>query len=81
MEFVDAGDLAMELIRAQRQWVRVERIGQAADATPREVFGLARAVVCGWWDRKEFWEREAIWGPRLERLTAATRRWCPDPAG
>ncbi|MBY8889397.1 helicase associated domain-containing protein [Streptomyces sp. PTM05] len=81
MEFVDAENLAMELIRAQRQWVRVERIGQAADATPREVFGLVRAVVCGWWDRKEFWERGAIWGPRLERLTAATRRWCPDTAG
>ncbi|MFF4362842.1 hypothetical protein ACFY1U_34535 [Streptomyces sp. NPDC001351] len=81
MEFVDAEDLVMELIRAQRQWDRVERIGQAADAAPREVFGLARAVVGGWWGREEFWERERVWGPRLEQLVAATRRWCPDPAG
>ncbi|WP_159398256.1 transposase [Streptomyces aureocirculatus] len=81
MEFVDAGNLVMELIRAQRQWDRVERIGRAADAAPRQVFGLARAVVCGWWGREDFWERETVWGPRLEQLVAATRRWCPDPAG
>lgn len=81
VEFVDAGNLVMELIRAQRQWDRVERIGQAADAAPRQVFGLARAVVCGWWGREDFWERETVWGPRLEQLVAATRRWCPDPAG
>ncbi|MEV8597574.1 Helicase associated domain protein [Streptomyces sp. NPDC052012] len=81
LEFIDAGDLVIELIRAQRQWDRVERTGQAADAAPREVFGLARAVVCRWWGQEEFWERETLWGPRVEQLVAATRRWCPDPAG
>jgi hypothetical protein len=81
VEFVDAGDLAVELVRAQRHWGRVARAGTAMGAAPSEVFGLARAVVCGWWERKEFWEREAMWGPRLEQVVAATRQWCPDPAG
>ncbi|MFJ2607944.1 helicase associated domain-containing protein [Streptomyces sp. NPDC087425] len=80
VEFVDAGDLVRELIRAQRRWGRVERSGQAFGAAPCEVFGFARAVVCGWWGREEFWEREAVWGPRLEQVVAATRQWCPDLA-
>ncbi|MFF3467584.1 Helicase associated domain protein [Streptomyces sp. NPDC002619] len=81
MEFVDAGDLVAELVRALRVWGRVARAGVAAGAVPRDVFELARAVVCGWWEQEEFWEREAAWGSRLEQVVAATRRWCPDPAG
>ncbi|MBY8844585.1 Helicase associated domain protein [Streptomyces sp. SP2-10] len=81
MEFADAESLVAELIRAHRGWGRVSRTAVAAGAVPGEVFGLARAVVCGWWGQEEFWTREAVWGPRLEQVVAATRRWCPDPAG
>ncbi|MGW8954735.1 Helicase associated domain protein [Streptomyces sp. NPDC055709] len=81
LEFIDAAVLAEELGRAQRRWGRVARAAKAAGSAPREVFALARAVVCGWWEREEFWEREAVCGARLEQVVAATRRWCPDPAG
>ncbi|MGC0397358.1 hypothetical protein RKD27_009399 [Streptomyces sp. SAI-126] len=37
---------------------------------PREVFALARAVVCWWWEREEFWSREVVWGRRLEQVMA-----------
>ncbi|MEU6557959.1 Helicase associated domain protein [Streptomyces sp. NPDC046915] len=52
-----------------------------AGAEPGEVFALARAVVCSWWEREEFWERGTVWGWRLEQVVAAARRRCPDPAG
>lgn len=81
VEFVDAGDWGVELARAQRHWHRVAQAGATVGAAQREVFGLARAVVCGWWGRTEFWERDAVWEPRLEQVVAATRRWCPDPVG
>ncbi|MFJ2568460.1 hypothetical protein ACIO02_37045 [Streptomyces sp. NPDC087568] len=80
VEFVGVGDLVKELVRAQRRWERVERTGQAAGTEAGEVFELARAVVCEWWERKEFWEREAEWGPRLEQVVAATRWWRGHPA-
>ncbi|WP_105974923.1 transposase [Streptomyces geranii] len=73
--FVEVTGLSGELERAQRRWRRVARAAQAAGAVPREVFALARAVVCGWWEREEFWVREAVWGPRREQLVAlAVRR-------
>ncbi|MFD6748145.1 Helicase associated domain protein [Streptomyces anthocyanicus] len=53
----------------------------AADAAPGEVFALARAVVCGWWEQKEFWERETVWGLRLVQAVASTRRWGRVPEG
>ena len=81
VEFVDAGDWGVELARAQRHWDRVAQAGAAVGAAQREVFGLARAVVCGWWGRTEFWERDAVWEPRLQQVVAATRRWCPDLVG
>ncbi|MFF7534459.1 hypothetical protein ACFZB2_35920 [Streptomyces bobili] len=46
-----------------------------------EVFALARAVVCGWWEREEFWARERVWRPRPEQVVAATCRRYPGPAG
>ncbi|MGY5060005.1 Helicase associated domain protein [Streptomyces sp. 900105755] len=81
VEFVGVGDLVKELVRARRRWERVEGTGQVAGAEAGEVFEFARAVVCGWWERKEFWEREAEWGPRLEQVVAATRWWRGHPAG
>ncbi|MFI6567050.1 Helicase associated domain protein [Streptomyces sp. NPDC050534] len=78
---VDAADLAVELGRAQRQWRRVARAGAAFGANEGEVFALAHAVVCGWWEREEFWQRETVWGLRLEQATAAMRRQGADPPG
>jgi hypothetical protein len=80
-EFTDVAGLAGELERAQRRWAGAERAAQAAGAAPGEVFALARAVVCGWWQREEFWARERVWGPRLEQVVAATRTQGTDPAG
>ncbi|WP_333746294.1 hypothetical protein [Streptomyces sp. IBSBF 2950] len=76
-ECVEVAGLAGELGRARRRWGRVARSTAGAGAPPREVFALARAVVCGWWEQEEFWAREEVWGPRLERVLAAnagTRR-------
>ncbi|OIJ92419.1 Helicase associated domain protein [Streptomyces monashensis] len=82
LQFLDVSALAKELGRAQRRWGRVSlAAGAAAGAEPGEVFALARAVVCSWWEREEFWERETAWGWRLEQVAAATRRRCADPAG
>ncbi|WP_159007436.1 DNA-binding protein, partial [Streptomyces sp. NRRL S-813] len=81
LQFVDAAGLAVELGRAQRRWGRVAVAAAEAGAVPREVFTLARAVVCGWWEWEEFWAREVVWGWRLEQVVEATRRRCPDPQG
>ncbi|WP_329374421.1 transposase [Streptomyces sp. NBC_01483] len=83
-EFTHVAGLGQELGRAQRRWTRVVRAAGAAGAAgaaPGEVFALARAVVCGWWQREEFWARESVWGPRLEQVVAATRTRGADPAG
>ncbi|WP_316745460.1 helicase associated domain-containing protein [Streptomyces sp. MK7] len=80
-EFTDVAGLVQELGRAQRRWARVERAAQAAGAAQGEVFAMARAVVCGWWDREEVWAQESVWGPRLEQVAAATRTRGGDPAG
>ncbi|MXM68941.1 transposase [Streptomyces sp. HUCO-GS316] len=53
----------------------------AVGAAPDEVFALARAVVCRWWELEAFWQRERAWGPRLEQVVAATGRWDVQPAG
>ncbi|WP_143674577.1 MULTISPECIES: Helicase associated domain protein [Streptomyces] len=83
LRFVDVAGLTVELGRALRRWGRVARAGAAGGADPGEVFALARAVVCEWWGRKEFWEREQVWGARLEEVVAATRWWGgdADPVG
>ncbi|MGV9551854.1 Helicase associated domain protein [Streptomyces ardesiacus] len=81
-ECVEVAGLAGELGRAQRRWGRLARGVQRAGAVPREVFALARAVVCGWWESQAFWAREEVWGPRLERVLAANAlRRVGDPAG
>jgi hypothetical protein len=71
LERVEVGLLAGELGRAQRRWARVARTAREGGVAPREVFALARAVVCWWWEREELWAREVVWGPRLEHLVAA----------
>ncbi|MER8062761.1 MULTISPECIES: helicase associated domain-containing protein [unclassified Streptomyces] len=81
LEFVDVGFLTDELGRAQARWGRVARAAVAAGAGPGEVFALARAVVCGWWEREEFGERDAVWGLRLEQAAARTRRRYAEPEG
>ncbi|MFD5390793.1 transposase [Streptomyces sp. NPDC127074] len=78
---VDVTVLAGVLGRTERRWGRVARATEAAGWAPAEVFALARAVVCGWWEREEFWAREAGWGPRLEHVVAAAVRQGPEPAG
>ncbi|MEU0948513.1 TniQ family protein [Streptomyces canus] len=79
--WVDVAPVAGELGRAQRRWARVARAAPEGGVAPREVFALARAVVCWWWERKEFWAREAVWGPRLEQVRAAAVRRVGDRAG
>ncbi|MGW5285000.1 transposase [Streptomyces collinus] len=81
LEFLDIGALAQELGRARRRWWRLAEAVAAAGAEPGEVFALARAVVCGWWEQEEFWEREKAWGPRLEQVAAATARRAGHPQG
>ncbi|MHC3475545.1 Helicase associated domain protein [Streptomyces sp. 7R007] len=81
LEFAEVTAMTAELGRAQRRWGRVEAAAQAAGVRPREVFALARAVVCGWWQREEFWAREKAWGPRLEQVAAATARTAGHPQG
>ncbi|MGW4786770.1 transposase [Streptomyces sp. NPDC004230] len=76
MEYIDVGPLAADLRRAQQQWAHHARAVVSAGGAPPEVFAMARAVVCGWWEQETFWEREAAWGPRLEQVVAVTsRRW------
>ncbi|WP_179851858.1 hypothetical protein [Streptomyces sp. Ag109_G2-15] len=43
-------------------------------AEPGDVFAVARAVVCGWWQQEAFWQRERLWAQRLERVAFATSR-------
>ncbi|MFI9771669.1 DNA-binding protein [Streptomyces sp. NPDC052415] len=82
-KFADVGGLARELEAAQRRFGRLVRAEADAggDVVGGEVFALARAVVCGWWEREEFWARERVWGLRLEQVVAATCRRYPGPAG
>lgn len=81
LEFVDVSTMVGELRRAQQRWGRVEAAAQAAGVVPGEVFALARAVVCGWWEQEEFWAWEVVWVSRLDGVVAATRRWCSGVAG
>ncbi|MFF7459392.1 DNA-binding protein [Kitasatospora sp. NPDC008115] len=67
MEFLDVRGLP-EIARAQRRWVGVARRAVRAGVEPGEVFGVARAVVCRWWDLALEWEQERIWPARLHAL-------------
>ncbi|MER5295567.1 hypothetical protein ABT382_26360 [Streptomyces pharetrae] len=75
LEFADVAAWAGELGRARHRWAGVMRAAGAGGVAPGEVFALARAVVCGWW------EREVVWGPRLEQLVAAMIGRGVDPVG
>ncbi|MGW7673017.1 Helicase associated domain protein [Streptomyces sp. NPDC054775] len=75
---VDIGALMPEPARAQRRWALLARRSAGAPE-PVQVFALARAVVCGWWEQEAFWERERLWGLRLEQVVAATRQYPSAP--
>ncbi|MBT2472580.1 DNA-binding protein [Streptomyces sp. ISL-66] len=67
-----------EVAQAQRRWARVERRARRAGVEPAEVFGLARAVVCRWWEQALGWGEERVWPARLHRLAggdAGGRFW------
>ncbi|MFJ7206697.1 DNA-binding protein [Streptomyces sp. NPDC098789] len=67
-----------EVAQAQRRWAGVERRARRAGVEPAEVFGLARAVVCRWWEQALGWGEERIWPARLHRLAggdAGPRFW------
>ncbi|MGW7448536.1 DNA-binding protein [Kitasatospora sp. NPDC054795] len=57
-----------EIAAAQRRWVRVARHAVRAGVGPGEVFAVAYAVVCQWWDLALGWEQERIWPARLHGL-------------
>ncbi|MFI8105852.1 DNA-binding protein [Streptomyces sp. NPDC086023] len=57
-----------EVVGAQRRWGGVARRAWRAGVAPAEVFGLARAVVCRWWEHSLHWEQEQTWPRRLEQV-------------
>ncbi|MFH8349669.1 helicase associated domain-containing protein [Streptomyces sp. NPDC018045] len=73
LEYLDVGG-CQELAAAQARWPRVARRAVSTGAEPGAVFAVARAVVCGWWQQEAFWQREHVWGQRLERVTLDTSR-------
>ncbi len=73
LEYLDVGG-CQELAAAQARWPRVAQRAARAGATPGDVFAVARAVVCGWWQQEAVWQRERIWGQRLERVALDTSR-------
>ncbi|MFK0222968.1 DNA-binding protein [Streptomyces vinaceus] len=67
-----------EVAQAQLRWAGAERRARRAGVEPAEVFGLARAVVCRWWEQALGWGEERIWPARLHRLAggdAGPRFW------
>ncbi|MFG2919768.1 DNA-binding protein [Kitasatospora sp. NPDC048298] len=57
-----------EVAAAQRRWARVVRRAVRAGTGPGEVFGVAHAVVCRWWDLALEWPDERVWPARLHAL-------------
>ncbi|MET7304139.1 DNA-binding protein [Embleya sp. NPDC005575] len=57
-----------EAVRAQRRWAGVARRAVRAGVDPGEVFGVAWAVVCRWWESALLWEREEVWPRRLHAV-------------
>ncbi|MFE2285610.1 DNA-binding protein [Streptomyces sp. NPDC059443] len=67
-----------EVLAAQQRWAGVDRRARRAGVEPAKVFGLARAVVCWWWEKALDWDQEQIWPTRLHRLAggdAGPRFW------
>ncbi|MGW6412770.1 DNA-binding protein [Streptomyces vinaceus] len=63
-----------EVVGAQRRWREVSRRARWAGVEPAEVFGMARAVVCQWWEHSLHWEQERIWPHRLEQVAGRGAR-------
>lgn len=57
-----------EVVVAQRRWAVVARRARRAGVEPASVFGIARAVVCRWWEHSLRWEQEEIWPLRLQQV-------------
>ncbi|WP_328687999.1 helicase associated domain-containing protein [Streptomyces phaeochromogenes] len=73
LEYLDVGGCE-ELAAAQARWPRVARRAMGAGVEAGAVFAVARAVVCGWWEQEAFWQREQVWGQRLERVVLGNSR-------
>ncbi|WP_369185840.1 DNA-binding protein [Streptomyces sp. Y1] len=67
LEFLDVRALP-EVAEAQRRWVRVAQRAVRAGVGAGEVFGVAWAVVCRWWDLALEWPEERVWPARLHAL-------------
>ncbi|MCC9312320.1 DNA-binding protein [Kitasatospora sp. RB6PN24] len=67
LEFLDLRAVP-ELAQAQRRWARVAQRAVRAGVGPGEVFGVAWAVVCRWWDVALGWQEERVWPARLHAL-------------
>lgn len=66
-----------ELAAAQARWPRVARRAKRAGVEPTAVFAVARAIVCGWWQQEDFWQRERVWRQRLECVADQTAAASP----
>ncbi|MCX4775266.1 DNA-binding protein [Streptomyces sp. NBC_01264] len=69
-----------EVVAAQQRWGVMERRARRVGVEPAEVFVLARAVVCRWWEQSLHWEQEEIWPRRLQqvvggRVSGDIARW------
>ncbi|MCT9113056.1 helicase associated domain-containing protein [Streptomyces mirabilis] len=73
LEYLDVGGCE-ELGAAQARWPRVARRAVGAGVEAGAVFTVARSVVCGWWEQEAFWQREQVWGQRLEHVVLGTSR-------
>lgn len=67
-----------QVVAAQQRWAGVARRAHRAGVEPGQVFGLASAVVCRWWEESVHWEQEQIWPARLHQVAGA--RAGTDPA-
>ncbi|WP_404871088.1 DNA-binding protein (plasmid) [Kitasatospora griseola] len=67
VEFLDLRALP-EVVAARRRWRVVARRAARLGVGPGEVFGVAWAVVCRWWDQALEWEREQVWPARLHAV-------------
>ncbi|WP_230424323.1 TniQ family protein [Streptomyces radicis] len=69
-----------EVEAAQRRWGVVARRASRVGLEPEQVWSVASAVVCRWWDQALEWELERIWPARLHMVaggdaTADGRFW------
>ncbi|PYC74113.1 hypothetical protein C7C46_24320 [Streptomyces tateyamensis] len=67
LEFLDVRGLP-ERALARRRWRVVARRAVRAGKGPGQVFAVAWAVVCRWWDQALEWEQERVWPARLHAV-------------